>query len=150
MFSIRQREESKDCILEIAGKDSRLVSCAFVGSTAEGTDRWSDLYLTFGVGTEYSVQDVLNDWTLKMQHEFSAVHLFDLQSDSMTYRVFLLPGNLQVGLSFTPESDFGVIGPRFRLLYGRIVQKKWPEAPTPSSLFGLAAHYLVRARICIE
>lgn len=150
MFTERQRDVTRDGILEIAKKDGRLVSCAFVGSTAEGTDRWSDLDLTFGVGTEHDVSDVLNDWTSIMKHEFSAVQLFDVQSNSTTYRVFLLPDNLQVDLSFTPESDFGAIGPRFKLLYGKAIEKRWPEAPTPSSLFGLAAHHLVRARICVE
>lgn len=98
MFIVKQREETRDGILEIAKKDGRLVSCGFIGSTAEGTDRLSDLDLTFGVGTEHDVSDVLNDLTSIMQHEFSAVQLFDVQSNSTTYRVFLLPDNLQVDM----------------------------------------------------
>lgn len=134
----------------MAKRDGRLRACALVGSTAEGTDRWSDLDITFGIGDENGVKAVLNDWTLKMQEEFDAIKLFDLPVPPTIYRVFLLPGNLQVDLSFGPESDFGQRGPRFKLLYGKAVNKEWAAPPLPEDLFGIAVHHIVRARICIE
>ena len=53
-------------------------------------------------------------------------------------------------LSFTPGSEFGPLGPRFKLLFGRALDRKWDPAPSPQYLFGYAVHHLVRARICIE
>jgi hypothetical protein len=40
-----------------------------------------------------------------MAKRHAAVHLFDLPFLSSLYRVFLLPGSLQVDLSFTPAAD---------------------------------------------
>jgi hypothetical protein len=82
--------------------------------------------------------------------EFDAVHLFDLPFQTTIYRVFLLPGNLQVDLSFTPEHDFGARGPKFRLLFGNAVERDAVPAPTAHHVFGLGVHHAVRARICIE
>ena len=79
-----------------------------------------------------------------------AAHLFDLPVGTTIYRVFLLPGNLQVDLSFTPESDFGALGPAFRLLFGSAVERSHPAPPSARHLFGVGAHHAVRARICIE
>jgi hypothetical protein len=66
------------------------------------------------------------------------------------YRVFLLPGNVQVDLSFTPGSDFGALGPKFSLLWGSAVQRTRDQPHDAQHYFGYAAHHLVRARICIE
>src|SRR5207247_6863263 len=65
-------------------------------------------------------------------------------------RVFLLPGCLQFDLSFTPASQFGASGPKFKLISGVAVEKPQIQ-PTPAQeLFGYAVHHSVRARICIE
>ncbi len=150
MFTVEERENARDRILEMAKVDPRLVAGALVGSTATGSDRWSDLDLTFGVADHSNVSDVLADWTVRLQREFQAVHLFDVSSQSTVYRVFLLPGNLQVDLSFTPRAEFGARGPNFTLLFGDAVEKHQSSQPSPEHLFGLAVHHLVRARICIE
>lgn len=131
--------------------DRRLVAAALVGSSvAGGGDRWSDLDLTFGLADDVTLQTVIADWTRRLQEEFNAVHLFDLAYQSTIYRVFLLPGNLQVDLSFTPGVEFGALGPRFELLFGSTTKRNPPPPPSPHHLFGLAVHHLVRARICIE
>ncbi len=134
----------------MARADGRLVAGALIGSTTGGSDRWSDLDLTFGVADHVEVADVLTDWTARLQREFQAVHLFDVSSRSSVYRVFLLPGNLQVDLSFTPRADFGAHGPNFTLMFGKSMVTPPTSQPSPEHLFGLAVHHLVRARICIE
>jgi hypothetical protein len=151
MFTLKDRERVHERVLEIAGKDSRIVAGAVVGSLAfsEG-DRWSDLDLTFAVADEVSTMDVLSDWTGKIVSEFNAAHLFDLPAGASIYRVFLLPGCLQFDLSFTPASQFGATGSQFKLLFGDAVEKPHYQ-PTPAKdLLGYAVHHLVRARICIE
>ena len=64
--------------------------------------------------------------------------------------MFLLPGCLQVDLSFTPASEFGARGPRFRLLFGDAVDVAQAPPTSANELFGLGVHHAVRARFCIE
>ena len=151
MFTVEERRSVRQALLEKARADSRVVAGAEVGASAEGQgDRWSDLDLTFGLADGTGVADVLRDWTSDLESAFGAVHLFDLPFMSTVYRVFLLPGNLQVDLSFTPRAEFGALGPRFTLLFGEAVTRKFVEPPGPAHMFGMAVHHAVRARICIE
>lgn len=151
MFSVEERDRVRDRVLEIASADPRVVAGATVGALATGGgDRWSDLDLTFGVADGVTVAEVLADWTRELAHELGAVHLFDLPAESTIYRVFLLPGCLQVDLSFTPASEFGARGPRFALLFGAAVERAHVPQPSAHHLFGLGVHHAVRARFCIE
>jgi predicted nucleotidyltransferase len=151
VFSVRDRERIRDHVLEMASSDTRVVAGAIVGSLArdEG-DRWSDLDLTFAVADGVSVADVLEDWTHRLTEDLGAVQLFDLPSGGAIYRVFLLPGCLQFDLSFSPPSEFGAIGPNFRMLFGTAVRKPFARPPSAHELFGYAVHHAVRARFCIE
>jgi hypothetical protein len=151
MFSIQDRNRVRDYVLQLAASDTRVVAGAGVGSLAlsEG-DRWSDLDLTFAVAEDVAVADVLEDWTRSVIAEFDAAHLFDLPSGASIYRVFLIPGCLQFDLSFTPASKFGASGPKFRLLFGRAVEKPYAQPPSAHELFGYAVHHALRARFCIE
>ena len=151
VFSVEDRDQIRDRVLALAESDRRIVAGAAVGSLAldEG-DRWSDLDLTFGVADEFSIFDVLEDWTRQIVEEFDAAHLFDLPSGASIYRVFLLPGCLQFDLSFTPASNFGATGPKFRLLFGNTVEKPYLQSPSIQELFGYAVHHALRARFCIE
>ncbi len=93
---------------------------------------------------------MLEDWTRNIVTEFDAAHLFDLPRGASIYRVFLLPGCLQFDLSFTPASQFGAMGPKFRLLFGNAVEKPHTPPPPAQDLFGYAVHHVLRARFCIE
>jgi hypothetical protein len=151
MFSIEDRNRVRDHVLDRAKADGRVVAGAVVGSlaTSEG-DRWSDLDLTFGVADGVAVSGVLDDFTIDLDREFNATHLFDLPSGAATYRVFLLPGCLQFDLSFAPASQWGALGPEFRLLFGQAAQlAQGPPSPA-RQLLGYAVHHALRARFCIE
>jgi hypothetical protein len=150
MFSTENRQQLTDALVAQARLDERIVAAAFVGSSASGGDRWSDLDLTFGVDEDATIADVLSDWTTRMVDDFEAVVLFDLPVQRTIYRVFLLPGALQVDLSFAPASEFGPLGPRFELIFGRAHARQWISAAPPTQTFGLAVHHVVRAHICIE
>jgi hypothetical protein len=151
VFSVEDRERVRDRVLALADADERVVAGAVVGSLAEGPgDRWSDLDLTFAVADGVEVTDVLADWTRSLVGELRAAHLFDLPRGASIYRVFLLPGCLQLDLSFTPAAAFGAAGPRFRLLFGETVEGPHAEPPDPRDLFGYAAHHALRARFCLE
>ncbi len=151
MFTVKDRERVRERVLELAAGDARVVASAVVGSLAlsEG-DRWSDLDLTFAVANNFPPGGVLDDWTRTLVDEFDAAQLFDLSTGASIYRVFLLPGCLQFDLSFTPASQFGAIGPKFKLLSGVAVEKPHIQPTAAQELFGYAAHHAVRARTCIE
>jgi hypothetical protein len=151
VFTVEQRERVRERLLEMAHADDRIVAGAEVGASAGGGgDRWSDVDLTFAVADGTAVNAVLADWTTEIVRELEAVHLFDLPFRTSIYRVFLLPGNLQVDLSFTPEDDFGPRGPKFTLLFGQSADQESAPQPSANHLFGLCTHHAVRARTCIE
>jgi hypothetical protein len=93
--------------------------------------------------------------------ELGALHLVDLTRGPTTYRVFLLPGTLQLDLSMTPAAAFRPAGSRFRLLFGDMGDESdEPKQPavgdlfiaTPvlaSDIFGWGVIYALHARACI-
>jgi len=151
MFSVSDRERIRTRVLDLASSDSRVVAAAVIGSLAhdEG-DRWSDIDLTFAVEDGTPIGEVLEDCTSRFVEEFQAVHLLDITSGATLYRVFLLPGCLQLDVSFTPASEFGPKGPKFKLLFGSMAEQLKVEPPSARHFFGYAVHHALRARFCIE
>ena len=151
MFTIEFRNRVRDHLLEWANADVRVVAGAVVGSLANSEgDRWSDLDLTFGVADGVPIADVLDDFTAGLVGEFDSAQLFDLPSGPAIYRVFLLPGCLQVDLSVAPASQFGALGPEFKLLFGQAATRSHVPAPEAQPMLGYAVHHALRARFCIE
>jgi hypothetical protein len=152
MFLPDDRERLRVILIEEAKRDRRIVAAAAVGSSAHGGDRWSDLDLTFGVSADADVISVLEDWTDHMMADHGAAVLFDVRAGSTIYRVFLLPGALQVDLSFAPEAEFGSRGPRFQPIFGDWIVHPPSTAvqPSPDELLGIVVHHAVRAFISIE
>jgi hypothetical protein len=151
LFSADDRDRAQAFVLALAEEDDRVVAGAIVGSMAVGPgDRFSDLDLTFAVVDGVPITDVLEDWSSRVESELGGVQLFDLPAGPSLYRVFLLPGCLQLDLSFTPASSFGAVGPKFKLLFGGAVERAFVEPPPERELFGYGVHHALRARICIE
>jgi hypothetical protein len=164
VFTVEQRDALRERLRRLAEEDERVVAAALVGSLAVGGgDRFSDVDLTFGIADHLRIGDVLEDWTRRLVDELEAVRLADLQRGPTTYRVFLLPGALQLDLSMTPAARFRPAGPRFRLLFGEVAPAE-PEVPTPPAagslfistppvaedIFGWGVIYALHARACIE
>ncbi len=151
MFSIDDREKTREYLLNLAQTDTRIVAAAIVGSYAlDKQDRWSDIDLTFGVDAQYKITDVLEDWTSDLIQEFKAVKLFDLPHNSTIYRVFILPNCLEIDISFTPSCEFGAISPNFKLLFGTYKEHPMPPQQSVEMLFGYTIHHCLHARFCIE
>jgi predicted nucleotidyltransferase len=151
MFSLEERDAARAVVLRLATDDSRITAAAVVGSFARGTaDRWSDLDLTFAVADDVPLGDVISDWTRELEAELDAVPVWDLSIRNRTYRVFLLPGSLQVDLSFTPAREFRPAGPAFALLFGQAGPTDTPPPPTPDHFFGLGVVQAVHGRRSIE
>jgi len=101
VFAVAERDRVRERLLEIAGGDAAVVDAAVTGSHASGGgDRWSDVDLAIAVRGEMG--PALERWTGLLYREFAAVHHWDLPVGSTVYRVFLLPGWLEVDIAFTP------------------------------------------------
>lgn len=152
MFTPVDRERIRRRLLRWAEADDRITAAAITGSGALGEeDAWSDVDLFFGVTVEPIT--VLEAWTERLQRSLDALHLFDLRSGAATYRVFLLSSGLEVDLAFTPATEFAATSPRFRPVFGELMERPRPPARTGSDvsqLIGLACHHALHVRAGIE
>jgi hypothetical protein len=149
VFTVDERDTVRARLLELAAEDPTVSAAAITGSAASGSaDRWSDIDLAFGVRGD--VSRALVHWTSILYAELAALHHWDLPFGSSIYRVFLLPGCLEVDIAFTPEGDFGPRGPSWRTVFGETVEVPTTEPPSRDDLVGLAWHHVLHARICIE
>ncbi len=150
MFTIEQRDHLRDYILDIAMSDPRVTGGALTGSMAVGAvDERSDVDVAFGIVQGTSLKAVLDDWTEALEREFGVLHYWDLPFRTSLYRVFLLPGGLELDIGLSPQHDFGPRGPGFRALFGTTRQQE-PSAPDPRFLVGLCWHHVFHARSSIE
>jgi len=149
VFSPEEREQVRRRLLALADADPGVVGAAVTGSVAAGAeDEWSDVDLALGIDGELS--SALERWAELLYGDFGALHHWDLPWGSSVYRVFLLPGWLEVDIAFTPAADFGPRGPNWRTVFGQTVDVA-PNAPVPrDELIGQAWHHVLHARACIE
>jgi predicted nucleotidyltransferase len=149
MFSVSEREHVRERLLEVAESDSAVVGAAVTGSHAVGaSDRWSDIDIALGISGPLDV--VIDAWTKLLRRDFGALHHWDLRVGPSLYRVFLLPGWLEVDIAFTPEADFGPLGPQWRTVFGATVQLEPLSPPRQDNVIGLGWHHALHARVCIE
>jgi hypothetical protein len=150
MFTPDQRTRVRSDLLEYATHDQRLSGAAITGSAAAGNeDRWSDIDLAFGVTNPADLQGVLSDWTSYMYENHAALHHLDVAAGLWTYRVFLLPGALQVDLAFVQATEFRPLAPTFRLIFGTAHELRDFPPPTPGGIIGLGWLYALHAQSCI-
>jgi len=150
VFTPEERDRVRSDLLERAASDRRIVGAAITGSAAEGReDRWSDVDLAFGVLDDAQLPEVLSDWTEHVYAQHSALHHMDVRAGAWIYRVFLLPGTLQVDLAFVAAAEFRPLAPTFRLVFGKANESRSFPAPQAGDLIGLAWLYALHARNCI-
>jgi hypothetical protein len=149
MFAVEERDEVRQRLLALAEADECVVAAAITGSHATGAgDEWSDIDLAFGVRGDLPA--ALQQWTELLYRDFAALHHWDLPAGSTVYRVFLLPGWLEVDIAFTPAAEFGPLGPNWRTVFGQTVEREPVTPPRRDDLAGLAWHHVLHARACIE
>jgi nucleotidyltransferase-like protein len=149
MYTPAQRDEIRDRLLERARLDDGITGAAITGSIASGNaDDWSDIDLAFAVPGDLHV--ALDRWTTLMYEEFGALHHWDLPFRATIYRVFLLPGWLEVDLAFAPPAEFGPRAPSWRTVFGDAVENEPNPIPTFDELVGYAWHHVLHARASIE
>jgi hypothetical protein len=150
LFTPEERARLRSNLLERAANDARVTGSAITGSAADGReDRWSDIDLAFGVADAAEVSNVLADWTAHMYEQHLAVHHCDVRAGAWIYRVFLLPGTLQVDLAFAPAAEFRALTPAFRLVSGKAIEPRHAPPPACWEVIGLAWLYALHARSSI-
>ena len=151
LFSVEERDRVRARLLARAEADGAVVGAAFTGSYATGdADRWSDTDLVLGVrGTE--VGATLDAWTAWLRDDFGALHHWDLPvGPASVVRVFLLPGWLELDLTFAPEAEFGPRGPQWHTIFGAPRSLPPFAPPRHTTVTGLAWHHALHARVSIE
>ncbi len=149
MFTAEERDHLQQRLLDHAEADGAIVGAAFTGSHATGeSDRWSDTDLVLAVRGELS--PVLWRWTTWLCDELDAQHHWDLPAPPTVIRVFLLPGWLEIDLTFAPEEEFGPRGPQWQTIFGQEQPLEPFPPPEQNTLAGLTWHHALHARICIE
>jgi hypothetical protein len=150
MFSAEYRAQLRSQLLDYAANDKRLGGVAVTGSAAVGReDRWSDIDLAFGVTDPGQLGAVLSDFTELMYDGHEALHHHDVRAGAWIYRVFFLPGTLQVDLAFVPQTEFRPLGSTFKLILGDANPAQPFPAPASTDIVGLAWLHALHARTCI-
>lgn len=148
MFTEEERERVRQRLLSAAEADPDVVGAAIVGSHAAGkSDRWSDIDLAFAVA---DVPRALERWTGRLEQDFGARHHWDLPAGVSTYRVFLLPGWLEVDLGFKPASDFGARGPNWHTVFGTEATLSPAPQETLNNVAGLGWHHAWHVYVCVR
>jgi predicted nucleotidyltransferase len=148
VFTPSERATLLDALVAAAHADPRIAGAALAGSTARGfTDEWSDVDLALSVAADHDA--VVDDWTSRIYDEHAAITHLDVWAGGTLFRVFLLPGTLQLDVAFWPSDQFGATGPNFKLLFGAATTKEPSPPPTVASLIGMGWLYALHARSSI-
>jgi Polymerase beta, Nucleotidyltransferase len=149
VFTVEERDRVRTRLLDLAEEDPNVRAAAITGSYATGkSDERSDIDLAFAIAGELA--PALERWSEILYRDFGALHHWDLPFASSVYRVFLLPGCLEVDIAFTPAADFRPRGPSWRTVFGDALELVPGEPEQPDFLIGLAWHHVLHARTCIE
>lgn len=150
MFTPGQRDRTRARLLAHAEADDSITGFAYTGSHATGTgDRWSDTDVVLAVRGD--VAEAVGRWTAWIHDEFDARHHWDLDvGGTGVIRVFLLPGWVELDLTFAPEPEFGARGPAWQTRFGTPHEQPPFPPPDRNTLIGYAWHHALHARICLE
>ncbi len=143
----------RERLLAAAEEDPAVTGAALIGSHAAGhDDRWSDIDLA--VAVRGPLPETLQRWTTWVAEEFGLLHHWDLPSGESIYRLFLLPGLIEIDIGFMPEASFGPRGPNWRLVFGQPQPLRPVVPPEAGFLIGMAWHdtlaahkYLKRGKV---
>ena len=148
MFTPEERADLVAALVASAESDRRVTGAALAGSSAHGfTDQWSDVDLALSVAAEHEA--VVEEWTSRIYREHGALTHLDVWAGGTLFRVFLLPGTLQLDVAFWRSAEFGATSPNFKLLFGLAQPKEHTPPPTAASLLGMGWLYALHARSSI-
>lgn len=150
VFTIDDREQLLERLVEAARADADVVAAAVVGSGATGrADEWSDIDLALRIRDGGDDEEVATRWSAMLRADHGAVDQLDVVAGGVLYRVFLLGSSLQVDVSFWPFDEFRATEDGFRLLFGTANVPTQPSPVDPDDLVGMAWLYALHARSAI-
>jgi len=151
VFTPAQRSALLEDLVAAAEADPRVVGAGLAGSSARGfTDEFSDIDLALSVtGARGDLDAVVADWTDRIHRDHGALTHLDVWAGATLFRVFLLPGTLQLDVAFWPAAEFGATGPNFRLLFGAEADRAPTPPPDVPALIGMGWLYALHARSSI-
>lgn len=148
MFTPAERSALLDALVAAAEADPRVVGAGLAGSSARGfTDEWSDIDLALSVASDLDA--VVAEWTDRIHRDHGALTHLDVWAGETLFRVFLLPGTLQLDVAFWPAAEFGATGPNFRLLFGAAADRAPTPPPEAATVIGMGWLYALHARSSI-
>lgn len=149
MFTVAERDAVRADLLARAEGDEAIVGAAWTGShAAGGGDRWSDSDLVLAVRGDLA--GTVARWTQWIEERFGVRHRWDLASGASLVRVFLLPGWIELDLTFSPEEDFGARGPQWHTVFGEPGRFDPFPGPDRQTVTGLLWHHCLHAWICLR
>jgi predicted nucleotidyltransferase len=146
MYTPEFRDQLREVLLDRARHDARITAAAITGSAAAGAqDAYSDIDLAFAIQSK----DVIEDWTSYLYSVHGALHHLDMPFGTWLYRVFLLPGTLQLDVAFVDPAEFRPLAPTFQLVFGEARPAPPPQATNSDAAIGLAWLYALHVRSAI-
>jgi hypothetical protein len=150
VFTAQEREQIREELVAAAKADSRIGAAAHLGSAALGrVDRWSDIDLALCLAPGADFNQVLDDWTARLDREHGVAARYDVRRGEILYRVFLLEDTLQIDLSFWPCGELRAVGPKFKLIFGTVGDAVPSPVPNSKDLIGMAWLYALHVRSSI-
>ncbi|WP_410598388.1 nucleotidyltransferase domain-containing protein [Amycolatopsis sp. lyj-90] len=150
MFTTAERDRVRDELVAAAKAEPRITAAGFAGSSAHGKeDRWSDIDLALRLAPDVDYDEFVALWTESLYRNHHAITHLDVQAGNTLFRVFLLPGTLQVDIAFWHDEDFGPTGPRFEVLFGEANDVEKTRPPVARDLIDWAWLYALHARSSI-
>lgn len=136
-------------LIEAAREDPRIAAAAVTGSAAlDQEDLWSDIDLAFGLRSGAEIDEVLFEWTHRLNGAGAVDHV-DVKRGATVYRVFLMESTLQVDLAFSPPGELRAFAPSFRLVFGTPAEPETLPPQDAHELIGIAWLHALHARSSI-
>lgn len=147
MFTPADRSATRARLIARAEQDPNISGAALVGSAARGAeDEWSDIDVVLQLSADADEQDVVADWSARIDEAFGVADTLDVFAGGVRYRVFLLASSLQIDVSFWPYEQFRATESPFQLLFGDPAPPSTPTAPEIGHVVGMGWLYALHAR----
>jgi hypothetical protein len=149
-FTLEQRAAAQERVIALARADKRISGGGITGSTATGTDdRWSDIDLAFGVRPDADRDAILAEWTALLAGDLGVIHHWDLHHGVTLYRVYLLPGGLELDIALAPAAHFGARSEKFQPIFGESASFASQPPPSMDELVGWGWLHALSTRTAI-
>ena len=104
IFTPQGRDATADGVVALLSGDPRIEGAVYVGSSAGGADRWSDVDLVAVLVAGADPAAVASGWVRRMYDVLPVLHHFETAFGATPVRGFLLADLLEVDLALDRKS----------------------------------------------